>query len=72
VLKHETWAERSSASCRLFRLDSSWKKKKFERFCIDVTFEMRTAYNSESFIQLIIFSFGADHFISKVETGEES
>ncbi len=30
---------------------------------------MRTAYNSESIIQLIIISFEADHFISEVEAG---
>ncbi len=42
------------------------------KFCIDVTFEMKTGYNSESFIQLIIFSFEADHFVSNVEAGEES
>jgi hypothetical protein len=42
------------------------------QFRIDVTFEMRTAFNSESFIQLIIFSFTANHFISKVEVGGES
>ncbi len=41
------------------------------KFRIDGTFEMKTGYNSESFIQLIIFSFKADHFVSKVEAGEE-
>jgi len=41
-------------------------------FVLMLPFEMRTAYNSESFIQLIIFSFKADHFISKVKAGGES
>ncbi len=41
-------------------------------FALMLPFQMRTAYNTESFIQLIIFSFRADHFISKVKAGEES
>ncbi len=46
---------------------SNWNK-----FHISGTFEMRTSVQFRNFIQLIIFSSEADHFISKVETGEQS
>jgi hypothetical protein len=39
---------------------------------ISVTFEMRTVYNAEPFIQLIIILSKLNHFISKQKEGEES
>ncbi len=40
-----------------------------KNFCIDVTFEMRTAVQSDAFIQLMITYKIKSYFISEMEEG---